>query len=85
LCAYKVPPKILPGFPEARPHKPKTPMNVKGAKKRKRWKAPDGTIYEWDYQHGTVEKYDKRGRHQGEFHKNGGKRSGPDPNKRIDP
>ncbi len=28
---------------------------------------PDGRIFEWDYQHGAVEAYDRRGRHLGEF------------------
>jgi hypothetical protein len=27
----------------------------------------DGNIYEWDFQHGTVERYDRRGVHTGEF------------------
>ncbi len=27
---------------------------------RRRWRDPDGVIYEWDYQHGTVEVYDAR-------------------------
>lgn len=35
---------------------------------RRRWKDPDGTIYEWDYENGTVEVYARRGRpHLGEF------------------
>jgi len=34
---------------------------------RKRWKDSHDRIYEWDYQHGNVEVYDKRGRHLGEF------------------
>jgi hypothetical protein len=28
---------------------------------RARWKDEDGAIYEWDYAHGTVERYDSRG------------------------
>jgi hypothetical protein len=85
LCAYKVPPKTLPGFPKAKATKPKTPIGPKGDKKRKRWKDPDGTIYEWDYLHGTVEKYDKRGKHLGEYDQNGSKRKGPERDQRIDP
>jgi Cytotoxic len=65
--------------------KPKTPVGRNGDKKRKRWKDPDGTIYEWDYLHGTVEKYDKRGKHLGEFDQNGRKLKGPEPDQRIDP
>lgn len=38
-----------------------------GGGKRVRWKESDGKIYEWDSQHGTVEKYNKRGEHLGEF------------------
>jgi hypothetical protein len=34
---------------------------------RKRWKTQTGEIFEWDSQHGTVEKYNKRGKHLGEF------------------
>lgn len=33
---------------------------------RKRWKDDKGNIYEWDYQHGAVEKYNKNGTHLGE-------------------
>ena len=34
---------------------------------RKRWKDEEGNIYEWDSQHGAVEKYNRRGVHLGEF------------------
>jgi hypothetical protein len=33
----------------------------------KRWKDRNSNIYEWDGQHGQLEKYDPRGRHLGEF------------------
>jgi hypothetical protein len=85
LCAYKPPPKTLPGFPKAAGVRPKTSVDSIGNKKRKRWAEPDGTIYEWDYLHGTVEKYDKQGRHQGEFHPDGRKAQGPIRNRRIRP
>jgi hypothetical protein len=62
---YTPPPEKLPTFPDAIPVKPKT--RRKGGAFRKRWKGPDGTIYEWDSQHGTVEKYDKNGKHLGEY------------------
>jgi len=53
---------------------------------RKRWKDSDGTIYEWDYQHGAVEKYDKRGMHQGEFDPDTGEKlKEASPNRRVDP
>lgn len=86
MCAYKPPPKTLPGFPDAKAVTPKTLMNGVGDKKRKRWvDQTDGTIYEWDYQHGTIEKYDKQGRHLGEFHLDGTKAQGPIPKRRVDP
>jgi hypothetical protein len=74
----------LPGFPDAKPVKPKTPISENGGKLRKRWKSPDGTIYEWDYQHGTVEKYDKKGIHQGEYRPDG-TTIGPNRNRKIKP
>jgi len=39
---------------------------------RKRWKDSEGNIYEWDSQHGAVEKYNSRGVHLGEFDPNTG-------------
>lgn len=44
----------------------KTPVQGGGGKRR-RWKDGDGNIYEWDSQHGTVEKYGRTGKHLGEF------------------
>jgi hypothetical protein len=83
-CAYKLPPKDLPGFPDAKRVKPKTLITKNGKKKRRRWRTPDGTIFEWDYRHGTVEKHDKQGNHQGEFRPNGTK-IGPARNRKIQP
>lgn len=55
------------GFPEAGKGK----YNPKSD--RKRWVLPDGSILEWDYQHGTVEKYDKTGKkHLGEYNPENG-------------
>ncbi|WP_409977848.1 colicin E3/pyocin S6 family cytotoxin [Bradyrhizobium sp. SZCCHNS2005] len=86
MCAYKPPPKTLPGFPQAKATKPKTPIDGTGNKLRKRWVDPDdGTIYEWDYLHGTVERYDRQGRHLGEYDQNGDKKQGPKRNRRIKP
>jgi hypothetical protein len=39
-----IPPKTLPGFPDAKRAKAKTP---RPGGLRKRWKDRDGTIYEW--------------------------------------
>lgn len=60
------PPKELTAFPTLKSVKPKPPVQGGGGL-RKRWKDEVGNIYEWDSQHGTVEKYNKRGKHLGEF------------------
>ncbi|TWS04427.1 hypothetical protein FIV36_12405 [Pseudomonas extremaustralis] len=44
-------------------------------KKRKRWKDRKGRIYEWDYENGRVELYDKQGKHLGEFNPDTGERT----------
>jgi Cytotoxic len=81
--AYISPPPDLPGFPDARRVRPKTPGSNS---LRRRWKDPDGTIYEWDYQHGAVEAYDSRGRHIGQFdHITGDQQKFPDPSRRVEP
>jgi len=56
-------------------------------KLRPRWKATDGRILEWDYQHGTVEVYDgRRDDHQGEYDPlTGGMRKGAVAGRRITP
>lgn len=70
---YHSPPKVPGGFPELRRVKPKTPLRGGGGL-RARWKDADGNLYEWDSRHGTVEKYDKRGNHLGEFDPDSGER-----------
>ncbi|AMS17309.1 toxin [Pseudomonas chlororaphis] len=62
---YHPKPQNLHAFPGLKWSKPKTPK--KGGGLRDRWKDKDGTIYEWDSQHGRLEKYNKRGKHLGEF------------------
>ena len=43
-------------------------------------------IYEWDSQHGTVEKYDAQGRHLGEYDPETGEELNPaDPSRRVEP
>ena len=64
--SYHPPPKGLSAFPDAKITTRKTPLKG-GSGLRKRWKTKDGTIFEWDSQHGAVEKYNKRGKHLGEF------------------
>ena len=84
-AGYIQPPPTLPGFPNAIKSKPKTPFA--GGKLRRRWKDTNvGTIYEWDYQHGTVEKYDARGNHLGEFDPYTGKQlKDADPTQMVEP
>ena len=53
-------PRLLRAFPDAEPVKPKSG--------RRRWlDKATGYTYERDYQHGRIERYDRRGRHLGEF------------------
>ncbi|WP_218019494.1 colicin E3/pyocin S6 family cytotoxin [Nocardia arthritidis] len=69
---YVPPPKGgLPGFPNAKKIPPQAP------RWRKRWKDPDGNTYEWDYQHGAVEKYSKNGKHLGEYDPDTGAQTKP--------
>jgi hypothetical protein len=72
-------PKEIKGFPGLRPAKPKTPVQGGGGL-RKRWTDRDGNIYEWDSRHGAIEKYDRIGKHLGEFDPQTGKQlKPPDP------
>ena len=54
----------LPGFPGTQ--RAEARQDERGHY-RARWVYPDGRFFEWDYQHGTVEAYDRRGEHLGEF------------------
>ena len=78
-------PRRLPAFPNAERARPKTPR-VGGAGLRKRWEDRQaGRIYEWDYQHGTVEAYDSQGNHVGEFDPTSGRQlKGSDPTRRVE-
>ena len=81
---YRAPPGVLPAFPGAKRVRPKTPIGKAGL--RARWKDEEGSIYEWDYQHGTVERYDHLGRHEGEFHPDTGLcLKEADPTRRVEP
>jgi len=68
---HKQPPKFLPGFPDAKVVRGKTPYP---GGKRKRWEMPDGKFLEWDYMHGEVEMYNKNGNHLGAFDPNKGEK-----------
>lgn len=73
---YHPAPKTLSAFPDALPVKAKNTVQG-GHARRKRWKDSKGRIYEWDARHGTVELYDRQGRHLGEFDPETGKRTKP--------
>ena len=75
---------VLPGFPQAIKARRKTRMP--GGTMRRRWKQPDGTILEWDYQHGHIELYNDRGVHRGSFDPQTGEElAGPVPGRRVEP
>ncbi|WP_085747525.1 colicin E3/pyocin S6 family cytotoxin [Pseudomonas sp. R45(2017)] len=78
---YHPAPDVLPAFPDARIVGRKTSVQGGGAK-RKRWKTAKGLILEWDSMHGTVEKYDARGKHLGEFDPNTGEPTSTKKNKK---
>ncbi len=79
---YNPPPNNLEAFPEARRVKPKTSVQGGGGY-RKRWEDNE-YIYEWDSRHGLIEKYDKRGKHLGEYdHKTGRQIKPSDPGRKT--
>lgn len=78
---YHPAPDVLPAFPDAKIVGRKTAVQGGGAK-RKRWKTAKGIILEWDSMHGTVEKYDSRGKHIGEFDPNTGEPTSTKKNKK---
>ncbi|MDO7927560.1 colicin E3/pyocin S6 family cytotoxin [Pseudomonas sp. KFB-139] len=83
--SYHPAPRGLTAFPDARITPRKTSIQGGGGL-RKRWKTRDGTIFEWDSQHGTVEKYNKRGAHLGEFnHETGEQTKDADKNRQVEP
>ena len=81
---YHKPPDLLPAFPDAVSARPKSSVRG-GGKKRNRWLDTRGRIYEWDFQHGAVEMYDKQGKHLGEFDPDTGKQTKPAKNGRTTP
>ena len=82
---YHPKPDSLLAFPDAKWAKSKTSVQGGGGL-RPRWKSRDGTIYEWDFQHGAVEKYNNRGKHLGEFdHKTGTQNKAADPTRKVEP
>lgn len=81
---YHLPPKGLSAFPDAVKAPSKTKVQGGGGT-RKRWKDRKGRIFEWDSQHGTVEMYDKQGKHLGEYDPDTGEQTKPpNPGRRIE-
>ena len=80
--AYYPKPETVPdGFTKV---KPKTVSQ--GGKLRPRWIDEKGNIYEWDFQHGRMEKYTSRGKHLGEIDPETGEETKPaDPSRSIEP
>ena len=74
----------LPAFPDATRVRSKTSVQGGGGL-RPRWTDLSGFIYGWDRQHGTVEKYNKRGKHLGEFDPNTGEQKKPAKSGRTTP
>ena len=66
----KAVPTSLPGFPGARRLRSKTSVRGGGGM-HARWETPDGRVLEHDRKKGTVEVYDKSGKHQGEYNYDG--------------
>jgi len=82
--AVTPPPALLPAFYWAVRARPKTGRKGGGGR-RARWKDL-AYIYEWDSQHGTVEKYDSVGRHLGEFDPlTGAQLKPPRANRKVEP
>lgn len=82
---YIPPPKTLKAFPDAKQVTGKTPVQGGGGV-RKRWKDNEGNIFEWDSQHGAVEKYNRNGKHLGEFDPNSGAQTkGPNKTRTVEP
>lgn len=72
--SYHPAPNDLPAFPEAVLSPSKSSVKG-GGQRRKRWKDRKGRIYEWDYENGRVELYNKQGKHLGEFNPDTGDRT----------
>jgi len=84
---YWTPPKLdeITGFTGLERATWKTPVQGGGGL-RPRWKDSDGNIYEFDKQHGALEKYNSNGKHLGEFNYKTGTQTKPaDPTRKVKP
>ena len=69
-------PETLPAYPDTYSVKSKASVQG-GGKKRARWLDRKGRIYEWDSKSNAVERYDKLGKHLGEFNHITGEQTKP--------
>ena len=80
---HHIAPRDLPAFPQACRVRAKTPF---AGGLRARWRDGNGDILEWDAQHGRVERFDRLGRHLGEFDPvSGAQTKAAERDRRIDP
>ncbi|VVH51694.1 hypothetical protein BPUTSESOX_160, partial [uncultured Gammaproteobacteria bacterium] len=78
-------PEDIKGIPNLKEVRKKTFVQG-GGNKRARYEDKKGNIYEWDYRHGTLEKYNKRGKHLGEYNPKTGKQLKPaNKTRRVEP
>ena len=82
---YPTPKGALPAFPDLVRARSKTSVQGGGGL-RPRWNDRAGNIYDWDRQHGALEKYNRRGKHQGEFdHVTGHQTKSADKTREVEP
>ncbi|MBC3385105.1 colicin E3/pyocin S6 family cytotoxin [Pseudomonas sp. SWRI179] len=82
---HPTPKGVIPAFPDLVRGRSKTPVQGGGGL-RPRWHDRKGNIYEWDRQHGALEKYNPRGNHLGEFnHITGEQTKKADKTRKVEP
>ncbi len=82
---HPTPKGVIPAFPDLVRGRSKTPVQGGGGL-RPRWHDRKGNIYEWDRQHGALEKYNSRGNHLGEFnHITGEQTKKADKTRKVEP
>ncbi|AOS39981.1 toxin [Pseudomonas brassicacearum] len=82
---HPTPKGVIPAFPDLVRGRSKTPVQGGGGL-RPHWHDRKGNIYEWDRQHGALEKYNPRGNHLGEFnHITGEQTKKADETRKVEP
>ncbi|MGQ3322540.1 colicin E3/pyocin S6 family cytotoxin [Pseudomonas brassicacearum subsp. neoaurantiaca] len=82
---HPTPKGVIPAFPDLVRGRSKTPVQGGGGI-RPHWHDRKGNIYEWDRQHGALEKYNPRGNHLGEFnHITGEQTKKADETRKVEP